>query len=78
MQALDRTRWQAATAGILRIEPLADSVTEQWVTEECPGRLLPDDGLSRATRLARAPKENSAVPNLARKQKFPDGKSRYS
>jgi len=45
MQALDRTRWQAATVGILRIEPLADSVTERWVTEECPGRLLPDDGL---------------------------------
>ncbi len=50
MQALDCTRWQAATVGILRIEPLADSVTERWVTEECPGRLLPGDNRSRATR----------------------------
>jgi hypothetical protein len=43
MQRIDRTSWQAATVGILRIEPLADSVTERWVTEECLGRLLPED-----------------------------------
>jgi hypothetical protein len=50
MQRIDRTSWQAATVGILRIEPLADSVTERWVTEECLGRLLPEDSVSRATR----------------------------
>jgi hypothetical protein len=45
VQAIDRARWQAATAGIRRIELLADSVTERWVREECPGRLLPADDL---------------------------------
>jgi len=30
VQAIDRARWQAATAGIRRIELLADSVTERW------------------------------------------------
>ncbi|SRR6266851_2328106 len=39
-------RWQAATAGIRRIELLEDSLTERWVREECPGRLLPADDLS--------------------------------
>jgi hypothetical protein len=37
MQRIDRTSWQAATVGILRIEPLADSVTERWVTEAWGG-----------------------------------------
>jgi hypothetical protein len=50
VQAIDRSGWQAASAGVLRIELLADSVTERWVREECPGRLLPDDDVSRATR----------------------------
>jgi hypothetical protein len=39
----DHARWQAATVGTLRIEPLADSVTERWVTEDCPGRFLTED-----------------------------------
>jgi hypothetical protein len=43
-------------------------VTERWVREECPGRLLLADDLSRATRRARAPRANGAVPNLARKR----------
>jgi hypothetical protein len=42
-------------------EPLADSVTERWVTEDCPGRLLADDCRSRATRQNRAPKANGGM-----------------
>jgi hypothetical protein len=65
---LDGMDWQAASVGVLRIEFLADSVTERWVKEECPGRLLVDDIRSRATRQVRAPQGNSAVPNWARKR----------
>jgi hypothetical protein len=61
-------RWQAATVGTLRIEPVADSVTERWVTEDCPGRLLADDCRSRATRQAGAPKAGGAMPNFAGKR----------
>lgn len=68
VQPIDRAGWYAATVGIQRIELLADSVTEQWVTEECPGRLLAYDSLSRATRHGRAPQANGAVLNLARKR----------
>jgi hypothetical protein len=68
IQTPDRTGWQAASAGVLRVELLADSVTERWVREECPGRLLADDCRARATRLARAPKANGGAPNLARER----------
>jgi hypothetical protein len=56
MQPIDGTGWQAANVGIVRIEPLADEVTKRWVSEECPGRLLAYDSLSRATRQTRVPK----------------------
>jgi hypothetical protein len=51
---------------VLRIEILADSVTERWVKEECPGRLLTEDCFSRATR--QTPKASGAVLNLAGKR----------
>jgi hypothetical protein len=66
LQKTTTTRWQAATVGTLRIEPLADSVTERWVTEDCPGRLLADDCHSRATRQARAPKAGGAQCRILR------------
>ena len=68
VQTIDGTGWQAASVGVLRIEFLADSVTERWVREECPGRLLADDCRSRVTQRARAPKANGAVSNLAGKR----------
>ena len=68
MEPTDGTGWQAAYVGVLRIEPLADSVTERWVTEDCPGRLIADDCRSRATRQNRAPKVNGGMRALARKR----------
>jgi hypothetical protein len=62
----DHTRWQAATVGTLRIEPLADSVTERWVTEDCPGRLLADDCRSRATRQGQGTKAGGAQCRILR------------
>jgi len=66
VQPADGTGWQAAYVEVLRIELLADSVTERWVREECPGRLLTEDCFSRATR--QAPRASGAVLNLAGKR----------
>jgi len=66
VQSADGTGWQAAYVEVLRIELLADSVTERWVREECPGRLLIEDCFSRTMR--QAPKASGAVLNLARKR----------
>ena len=66
VQPIDRTGWHAAYVGVLRIEKLADSVTERWIREECPGRLLTEDCFSRATRQAR--KASEPVLNLAGKR----------
>jgi hypothetical protein len=48
-EGLDGSGWHAFYVRVLRVELLADSVDEQWLREECPGRLLPDDDVSRAT-----------------------------
>ena len=66
VQPIDRAAWHAAYVGIQRIELLADSVTERWVREECPGRLLTEDCFSRTIR--QAPKASGAVLNLAGKR----------
>jgi|SRR6516225_8423018 hypothetical protein len=58
MRSGSGTGWQAAYVGVLRIEPLADSVTERWVREDCPGRLLTDDCRSRTTRQNRLLRAN--------------------
>jgi hypothetical protein len=65
VEPTDGRGWQAAYVGVLRIELLADSVTERWVGEECPGRLLTEDCFSRTTRQSRTPKANGATPNWA-------------
>lgn len=46
----DGSDWQAAYVGVIRIELLAESVSERWVSEECPKRLLPEDDATRAMR----------------------------
>ncbi len=50
MRELGKTEWQAAYIGAFKVELLADSVTERWVTEECPGRILESDNDQRLTR----------------------------
>ena len=42
--------WQAAYIGIFKVELLADCVSQRWLREECPRRLLPEDDVSRAMR----------------------------
>jgi hypothetical protein len=49
-QGLDGAAWQAVYIGIFKVELLADRVSDRWLREECPQRLLPDDDVSRATR----------------------------
>jgi hypothetical protein len=66
VQSSDGTGWQAAFLGVQRIEPLAASVTERWVTEDCPGRLLTEDCFSRTMREAH--KASGAVLNLTGKR----------
>ena len=46
----DGSDWQAAYVGAIRIELLAESVSERWVSEECPARIQPQDHAARATR----------------------------
>ena len=36
----DSTDWKAAHIGAFKIELLADSVSDRWVNEECPRRVL--------------------------------------
>ena len=66
VQSSEGMGWQAAYVEVLRIELLGDRVTERWVREECPGRLLTEDCFSRTMR--QAPKASGAVLNLARKR----------
>jgi hypothetical protein len=49
-QGLDGAGWQAVYIGVFKVEVLADSVSARWLREECPGRPLPDDDVSRAMR----------------------------
>jgi len=46
----DGSDWQAAYVGAVRIELLVENVSQQWVTDECPGRLLAADDAQRAMR----------------------------
>ena len=45
-------RWEAAYVGILRIERLARSVTQRWLSEPCPGEVRREDDELRAMRAA--------------------------
>jgi hypothetical protein len=49
-QGLDGAGWQAVYIGVFSVELLSERVSERWLREECPGRFLPDDEISRATR----------------------------
>jgi hypothetical protein len=37
-QGLNGAGWQAVYVGILRIELLAESVDDRWLTQRCPGK----------------------------------------
>ena len=50
MREPDSTDWKAVYIGAFKVELLADSVTERWITEECPGRILESDNEQRLTR----------------------------
>jgi hypothetical protein len=49
-QGLDGAGWQAVYIGVFKVELLAETVNEKWLTEECPGRTPPDDDVFRAMR----------------------------
>jgi len=49
-QARDDPDWQGAYVGAVRVELLTEKVSERWMREECPGRLLPGDDAARAMR----------------------------
>jgi hypothetical protein len=44
------SEWQAAHLGAFRIEVLAESVTERWVNQKCPGQILEADIEQRRLR----------------------------
>jgi hypothetical protein len=46
-QEMPNEDWQAAHLGVFRIDVLVEGVTEQWVTEACPGRVLAEDAPRR-------------------------------
>ena len=50
VQALDGPDWQAAYIGILTVEPVDESVSARWLTEDCPGRMLEEDIEQRRMR----------------------------
>jgi hypothetical protein len=39
-QGMNGAGFQAVYVGLLRIELLADSITERWLSEECPKQML--------------------------------------
>ena len=39
-QGMNGGGWQAVNVGLLRIELLVDTVTDQWLAERCPGQPL--------------------------------------
>jgi hypothetical protein len=50
-QGSNSAGWQAAYVGVFRVEFLARSVNHRWLTEACPGRLVPADDDDRAVPL---------------------------
>ena len=42
--------WEAAHAGVFRIERLGKHVSVRWLSEECPRRVLRADDVARALR----------------------------
>jgi hypothetical protein len=61
---LDGSGWHALYVGIFRVELLSESVTERWLTEECPRQFLwTQDEEARAMR--RNPVQSEPAPNGA-------------
>jgi hypothetical protein len=42
--------WEAAYVSVFRIEPLTKEVSQRWLTEECPRRVLRADDIARTLR----------------------------
>ncbi|HXN86043.1 MAG TPA: hypothetical protein VN867_08225 [Candidatus Binataceae bacterium] len=58
---LDGSGWHALYVGVFRVELLAESVTERWLTEECPRQFLwTQDEEARAMR--RSPVQSEPAP----------------
>jgi hypothetical protein len=53
--------WQAAHVGLLRIELLAQSVNERWLSERCPGEPKPEDAADWANRPSETPVMSTAA-----------------
>jgi hypothetical protein len=47
---LDGSGWHAVYVGVFRVDLLVENVSRRWVTDVCPGRILPDDDIDRALR----------------------------
>jgi hypothetical protein len=47
---LDGSGWHAIYVGVFRVEVLVENVSRRWVTDMCPGRLLPSDDIDRVLR----------------------------
>jgi hypothetical protein len=43
-------RWRAVHVGLIQFEFLDDEITEQWMSEKCPGEVLRHDGKSPKVR----------------------------
>lgn len=52
-QGMNGGGWQAVYVGLLRVELLVNTVTDQWLAERCPGEpLWTQDARARALRHA--------------------------
>ena len=50
-QGMNGGGWQAVNVGLVRIELLVDTVTDQWLAERCPGEpLWSQDAQARTLR----------------------------
>ena len=39
----EEPRWRAVHVGLTQFDFLDDEITEQWMSEKCPGEVLPND-----------------------------------
>ena len=49
-QGLNGAGWHAAYIGLLKVELLADDVTQRWLSTECPGHILIEANVDRGLR----------------------------
>ncbi len=55
------TRWRAARVGTFRVEYLAESISERWVSEPCPGKQASDIHLSSSKADAPTPEVATSI-----------------